>query len=161
MDTYLDGKIEDALYEKKHSNLLVEINKLRQEKNLLSSNKNSFYEKLIEFFELCKNPLNTYLNANFEEKRNFVELMTSNLVVSQKTLEITMVSLFNSIANRSNLRLSAPDLHDNRKPSPQNYPSKLVYSSIYTSPIISKPLDPESLRFLLKKIKLDINKQDP
>ena len=100
MDAMLAGIIPEDQFQKRNQKILADKQELIDEKRNLTSNNSMNLRKYDNFLELVSNPIKLYDLANSEEKRDLVELFTSNLVVDIKSLEISTVSPFSEKIGR-------------------------------------------------------------
>jgi len=114
MDTMLDGIIPEDQIKKRNQKILADKQELIDEKRNLTSNNSMNLRKYDNFLELVSNPIKLYDLANSEEKRDLVELFTSNLVVDIKSLEISTVSPFSELLNRDLLRFGGQPATETR-----------------------------------------------
>lgn len=100
MDAFLDGTIEGTLFEQKKRALLLE--KIDTEERLAATtaNKESVPKHLEEFLELTKTLPLSYEMGIFEEKREILKTVTSNLYVDGKNVAVELRSPFQDVANR-------------------------------------------------------------
>lgn len=136
VDAYLDGILEKEEFQKRKESLLFEMKKLEEQKNSIEASDNVIFDKIRNFVELCKSPLKTYVSAIQEEKRELVEIISSNLTIDGRKALFSTVSPFYELANRDILSLGDPKLDTSRIPY-----GKIVYADKNTSPIIPKPMN--------------------
>lgn len=99
-DAYIDGVIEQKLYEDRKAALLNE-EKSNQERLTLEAQKSASLEnQLSEFLELAGSAWNLYKLGLPEEKRDLLKIVTSNRLVSGKSVELILVQPFQEVANR-------------------------------------------------------------
>jgi len=68
--------------------------------------KENIFKKLRKFFELAKSLIQSYENGILEEKRELLEIVTSNLAVNGKNLMVSMRLPFSELSNRYSLTSS-------------------------------------------------------
>ena len=97
----MEDNISKDSYQKQREGILTKLQELKNEKNKFSDSKDLFFESIENFLELCKQPLNTYVSGNQEEKRELLEIITSNLTINQRKVCFSMVSPYSELANRN------------------------------------------------------------
>lgn len=149
-ETLLDGIISKEQYQAQEQKILAKERELLEQQNEVSSEKSKFLKKMTDFFELAKNLDKLYDSASFDEKRELLENVTSNLHIEGSKLMFTMQNPFSYLVNRDIL-LSGPHNHLTH----YKKACTITYESTMTSPIISTPLDDskckEFLDFLLEE----------
>ena len=149
-DTLLEGIISKEQYQAQEQKILAKERELLEQQNEVSSEKSQFLQKMNDFFELAKNLEKLYDLASFDEKREILETVTSNLYVEGSKLMFTMHSPFSYLVNRDIL-LSGPPNHLTH----QKKACTITFESTMTSPIIPTPLKDrqckEFLDFLLEE----------
>lgn len=140
-DCYLEEGLDKVTYESRKNSLLIELKqKENAERNQGSGN---LPEKAKDFLELSKRLTGLYESENLEEKKEMVEIVTSNLEVSGKKLMFSMRSPFLEIAERRNL-YECWDTHDMSRKNRVEF--DLAEESL---PAAIKPLSREELKDLL------------
>jgi hypothetical protein len=83
LNAYLSGRVAEQVYESKHEDLTLQENALQRDANLSVplERKQQFAEK---FLEHVKSLVSTYLLANQSEKRQLIELLFSNIKVTNR-----------------------------------------------------------------------------
>lgn len=99
-DAYIDRLIEKDLFEQRKSALLVERTDLEQRLAEWKSGKRNPADELLCFLERADSAYLAYKLGLPEEKRDLLDSVTSNRLVSGKTPEIMLASPFNEVANR-------------------------------------------------------------
>jgi len=99
-DAYIDRLIEKDLFEQRKSALLVERTDVEQRLAEWKSGKRNPADELLCFLERADSAYLAYKLGLPEEKRDLLDSITSNRLVSGKTPEIMLASPFNEIANR-------------------------------------------------------------
>jgi len=99
-DAYLDGTIEKAIFEQRKTALLLEQKSLQERLALLVTSAASIPDRLIQFLELAGSAYLTFKTGLAEEKRELLEIATSNREVDRKNLIIKLKPPFNEVANR-------------------------------------------------------------
>ena len=108
-DLLLEGAIEKSVFDVKQKDLLAERTSLREQ---LSANRESSEANLARIektVELAKYPASLYKTASVENKRKLLKILLSNLVVSEKKVEITLSIPFRLITEREKDRLGRPN----------------------------------------------------
>lgn len=141
VDMYLEDAIDKEKYQAKRETLLVKLEETKSRQSQLSESKDSFFKNIENFLELCKNPLKTYDSGIQEEKRELLEIITSNLTVDQRKVGFSMVSPYGELANR--------DIFDScalKRDTTRTQYSKIVYTDKKTSSIIPKPINTAKIK---------------
>jgi site-specific DNA recombinase len=99
-DAYIDQLIEKNLFEQRKSALLVERTHLEQRLAEWKAGKHDLAEDLHSFLERADGVYLAYKLGLPEEKRDLLDSVTSNRVVSGKTPEIILALPFREVANR-------------------------------------------------------------
>lgn len=163
LDAYLDNLIDKDEYEIRKKNFLIKNQEIEEQKNTLELSKDAIFKNVEKIVELCESPLKIYISGLKEEKRELLNIVSSNLTIDRKKVMFTMVSPFYELANRDVLFKCALYRDTHRTLTP-----KIIYSDKNTSPIIPKPLNRKQLKeffqFLLETATSlhipDINKYD-
>lgn len=135
-DALLDGTITKEQYQAQEQKILANEREILEQQNEVSSEKSKFLKKMSDFFELSKNLEKLYELANMDEKRELLEILTSNLEVEGSKLVFTIQSPFSHLVNRDILMSGPPNhLTDPKKEC------TITFQSTMTSPVISTPLD--------------------
>ena len=111
-DAFLDGEIDQSLFQDKKRELLDEELQLREE--LEQANSDTRHGRLVDFLELATGLQQSYMLAETQEKREIVKSTTSNLTLSRKNLEIALQSPYAEVANCHAFRLSEPTRYEPR-----------------------------------------------
>jgi DNA invertase Pin-like site-specific DNA recombinase len=148
LDLLLEEKINQELYDSKKEDLLITKKEICHSIDLILASKVKIESNIEAFLELSKNPEKIYENANNDEKREILDIVTSNLTASGKRLSFSMVSPYKELANRDILYKCALTRDTQRK-----LYSKIVYSDINTSPVIPKPMNKKQLRHFYQFLK--------
>ncbi|NVK52498.1 MAG: recombinase family protein [Flavobacteriaceae bacterium] len=141
VDMYLEDAIDKNRYNEQKEELLIELQRIKSRQSQLLESKDLIFESIEIFLELCKTPIESYISAIFEEKRELLKIITSNITVNQRKLSFTMVSPFYELANRDILTLCTPN-RDNRRMLYR----KIVYTDKNTSSIVPKPMNKEQIK---------------
>lgn len=150
LDAYLNDILNKDEYKKLKEEVLLELCKIEERKSSIESSNNGVLDKITNLVELCKNPLKIYISAIQEEKREMLEIISSNLTIDRRKTLFTMVYPYHELANRDILSFGDPEQESNRTLN-----RVIVYSDKNTSPIIPKPMNKKQVRSFynfLKKI---------
>lgn len=101
IDYYVDGGLTKEVFEERKEKLLFEIKSKEASISKLSVSSGDGVEKTIQFLELTKSLVTSYIMGNEEEKRNLVQIVTSNLYVEGKKLWVAMRIPFSEVQNSS------------------------------------------------------------
>jgi DNA invertase Pin-like site-specific DNA recombinase len=99
-DAYVDGTIERSLFEQRKTALLLEQKDLENGLTDLQTGAPSLPDRLVEFLELAGSAYLTYNVGLPEEKRNLIEIVTSNREVAQKNVIVKLNLPFSEVATR-------------------------------------------------------------
>lgn len=98
-DAYLDGVLERRLFEDRKTALLHEEKALDERQSELG--RESGPDRLGNFFELAKSVYFTYKTGLADEKRELLEIVTSNCRIEQKNVLVELKSPFQLVADRA------------------------------------------------------------
>ncbi|MFV0571723.1 MAG: recombinase family protein [Xanthomarina gelatinilytica] len=141
IDLYLEDAIEKEKYNAQRERLLIKIQDLKSQMERLSKTKDKIFDDIEKFLELCKNPIKTYDSGIQEEKREMLEIITSNLTVDQRKVSFSMVSPYSELANRDFLEKCVPFPDTHRK-----LYGKIVYLDKNTGPVVPKPMNSSQIK---------------
>src|ERR1039457_2840386 len=99
-DAYIDRLIEKDLFEQRKSALLVGRTDVEQRLAEWKNGKRNPADELLLFLERADSAYLAYKLGLAEEKRDLLDSVTSNRLVSGKTPEIMLALPFNEVANR-------------------------------------------------------------
>lgn len=99
-DAFIDGTIEKDLFERRKTGLLLEQKQAEESLRELQANGHLIPDRLSEFLELAGSAYFQYKLALPEEKRDLLQIVTSNRWVQQKNVEVTLAPAFREVANR-------------------------------------------------------------
>jgi site-specific DNA recombinase len=99
-DAFLDGAIDKLLFEQRKTGLLGEQRTLEEQLAHLTRENGEGMDRLQKFLELAGSALLSYELAFPEEKREMVQILTSNRCVNGKNVELEPSLPFREIANR-------------------------------------------------------------
>jgi site-specific DNA recombinase len=108
MDAYLDGLLDKESFEERKSALLMERAGLEQRLAESQSGHRNPVDELLCFLERADSACLAYKLGLQEEKRELLEAITSNRLVSGKTPEIVLRLPFNEVANRFKFENGCP-----------------------------------------------------
>ena len=161
-DCYIDGGLDKETFENRKAKLLIEKKEQQEAQRQVLDGENRFLKRFSKFLELAKSLTQTYEIGISEEKRELVEIVTSNLAISEKRLMISMRSPFLEFAKRSDFLFGAPNQGTHRKMNSicdaTSHP--LVFSDNSTPLALHKPLNREQLKSLLQLL-IDKAKEFP
>ena len=109
LDAFLENIIDKKDYNERKNSLNFELRELDEELGRISSRNDNILDKLSNFLELCISPLKLYDSGIYEEKREILKTITSNLGICGRKVSFTMVSPFRELANRQFFASSGPD----------------------------------------------------
>jgi DNA invertase Pin-like site-specific DNA recombinase len=99
-DAYIDGMLEKAIYWEKKNSLLMEEQTTKEHLANLDAGEREALRRVEAFLELLKNAYLSYKLATKEEKRQLVKIITSNLLVKEKSLIIEPNYPFKVVSER-------------------------------------------------------------
>lgn len=100
-DAYIDRLLDKDTFEQRKTALLLEQRKLDETLTEWNQGERNEMNELQQVLELANSAYSAYNSANAEEKRDLVDTLTSNRLLSGKSLEVTLDSPFDAIASRS------------------------------------------------------------
>lgn len=101
MDAYLDGVIGKDLFEQRKEGFLLEQKEIQEHITALEDDHGLLLKSLQNFLELAGDAQLTYEMANADEKRELLEIVTSNRHVDRKKVEVKLSLPFRIVAARS------------------------------------------------------------
>lgn len=93
-DAYLDHLIDESAYRERRESALREQRELEDKLAALDSKDNLAAERLERFLAIAGNLAMAYTNASDDAKRSLLELLTSNRILNERTLELEPLSPF-------------------------------------------------------------------
>jgi site-specific DNA recombinase len=99
-DAYLDQALDKAMFEERKKNLLLEQKTVEENLANLIRNRGSSPDKIEKFLELAGNAWLSHKSAFPEERREMVNIFTSNRLVDGKKIDLKPSLPFQEIANR-------------------------------------------------------------
>jgi DNA invertase Pin-like site-specific DNA recombinase len=107
-DAYIDRVIEKDLFEQRKNALLVERKDLEQRLAEWRTGRRNPADELLCFLERADGAYFAYKLGLQEEKRDLLDTLTSNRLVSGKSPEIMLTLPFNEVANRCECKNGCP-----------------------------------------------------
>jgi site-specific DNA recombinase len=107
-DAYIDRMIEKDVFESRKASLLIEQQKLEEERAEIDASESPITDRVAEFLELAGDASFLYKMALREEKRDSLQILTSNRKVCAKKIELTLFSPFQQVANRDKNESGSP-----------------------------------------------------
>lgn len=98
-DAYLDGVLDKETFLARKESLLMEQKAAKENLADLEEKNHSVPEKVSEFLERSKIVYSSYISGFPEEKREMLEIVTSNRIVEGKNLYVELKSPFRELAN--------------------------------------------------------------
>jgi DNA invertase Pin-like site-specific DNA recombinase len=114
-DCYLEDGLDKSTYSQRKEQLLSELKAKEVAQRDLNAKKELVFRKAKYFLELSESLVNSYKMGFLEEKRRFVEIVTSNLSLEGKKLIISMQSPFFELSKRAEIASGAPNQTTSRK----------------------------------------------
>lgn len=100
-DAFIDGSLEKELFEERKSSLLMERKEIDEAEARLHGSDANVVKEVKEKLELAGSAYLLYQTANADEKRELLQIVTSNRQADAKNVAITMAEPFQTIANRT------------------------------------------------------------
>ncbi len=112
-DAYIDRLIDKDTFEQRKTALLVERRQLEDTLNEWQGGKRSEADELQQILERADSAYSAYNSGTASEKRDLVDTVTSNRLLDGKSLEVSLNSPFDAIANRFEKQDGSPrrDIH--------------------------------------------------
>lgn len=107
-DAFLDQAIDRETFEERKGQLLAERLDIEQSLSGLNAPRSDFYARVQKFFELSNMATQHYILAKSAEKRQLLQIISSNLTVTRRNLDIALSFPFNLIAKRALVSHGAP-----------------------------------------------------
>lgn len=107
-DAFIDGAIDKHLFEERKNALLVEEKDLQGKIRDLEAGGAGGLKRLEGFLELIKHAVIAYENANPDEKRNLLKILTSNLTADAKNVDLKPNPSVEIIVKRPKVTYSSP-----------------------------------------------------
>lgn len=97
----IEGRTSQQIYEEEKMKLEMEQRKLVQAKLRIEEGSKEWKQKASNFFSLCLDATNLFLNAEDDKRFNFLRKTTSNLFLDNKQLVVTHQFPFSEMAKRA------------------------------------------------------------
>jgi site-specific DNA recombinase len=112
-DAYIDRLIDKDTFEQRKTALLVERRQVEDTLNEWQAGKHSEADELQQILERADSAYSAYNSGTVPEKRDLVDTVTSNRLLDGKSLEVSLNSPFDAIANRFEKQDGSPrrDVH--------------------------------------------------
>ena len=117
-DAYVDEVFDKETYLTKKNELIFREQALREKITNSEADTSASLKQLLEFLELLKSVYISYKLANDEERRDMVQITTSNLTVEEKTLLIKLKKPFQTVLERERFPVGSPKRATTRTLSP-------------------------------------------
>lgn len=121
-DAYLDGSIEQDLFEERKGLLLFDKKEVEESIRLVSGERGNLGAKLKKFLEQAETALLSYSSSGAVGKREIIEMMTSNRMLHEKSIVIKLSFPFSLVGNREPVLTGCPARDTNR--SQRDLPSE-------------------------------------
>jgi site-specific DNA recombinase len=108
VDAYVDGMVEKDIYLTKKNALVMEENAAKRLLENLDAGAHAVLCKVEEIVELVNNAYLSYKIASLDERREIVEIITSNLIVKDKRLIVKLKTPFEMISAHRELSDGSP-----------------------------------------------------
>ncbi|HEX8846707.1 MAG TPA: hypothetical protein VF791_18825, partial [Pyrinomonadaceae bacterium] len=108
VDAYVDGMVEREIYLSKKNALVMEENTTKHLLENLDESAHAAISRVEEIVELVNNAYLSYKLASSDERREIVEIITSNLIVKDKRLVIKLKTPFEMISKHRELSCGRP-----------------------------------------------------
>lgn len=146
-DCYVEGGLDKETFEERKMALLGDMKTKTASERKFLKEKERLVRKARKFLERAKSLTKSLESANEDEKRELVEMVTSNLHVEDKKLVFTMRSPFYEFANRYNLTSGEP-----QRDAPRTISQEFVSSGMETPQPVRAPLSKKNLKQLFDLI---------
>lgn len=107
-DAYIDGMVDEGTYIAKKNSILLEEKSVKEKLEIVDATQEKILERVEKFIELINNAYSSYKLANSEEKRELIEIATSNLKVVNKKLIVELSCPFQIVAERQRIGAGSP-----------------------------------------------------
>ncbi|MBF0365311.1 MAG: hypothetical protein HQK50_07045 [Oligoflexia bacterium] len=95
----LNNRIAEEIWRKKHDQWTLEREQVKRELDTMDDRRDGYIERGVICIELAKNAYQTYIRANSAVKRKMVEIVVSNLTISNGSIEYDYRKPFDLLAN--------------------------------------------------------------
>jgi hypothetical protein len=99
-DAYLDGTLDKTMFEERKKSLFLEQKTTEENLTNVSHANRTSVDRVEKFLELAGNAWLSHKKALPEEKREMVEIFTSNRLLERKKIDLKPSLAFQDIANR-------------------------------------------------------------
>jgi hypothetical protein len=107
-DAYIDRVIERDLFEQRKTTLLMEKKGLEEQQAILRGEAEAGPKRVAEILELAGSASLCYDTADTDERRDLVDILTSNRIVGGKNVDFMLRIPFSLIAERFKTTNGAP-----------------------------------------------------
>jgi site-specific DNA recombinase len=107
-DALVDNLIEEEIYTEKKNNLVLATKELKEKLATVETNELEALSKTEKFLELVNSAYSSYKSANYTNRRNLVQTVTSNFFVNEKSVSIKLNLPFELVINRKGVRSGGP-----------------------------------------------------
>lgn len=113
-DAYVDEVFDKETYFAKKNELIIKRQEIKEKLESKRGGEADSHKELQEFLELVKSVYLSYKTANPEEKREMVQITTSNLTVERKLVAIKLRKPFEMMLERPRFPVGSPTLATTR-----------------------------------------------
>ncbi len=106
-DAFIDGLIDKEVFEQRKGSLLAERKELADAESDVASSGDAAAVGIRKILERAASAYSLYKSADQGEKRDLLEIVTSNIAVTAEKVAITLAEPFRTIANRPPLTSGA------------------------------------------------------
>ncbi|MBZ0148587.1 MAG: recombinase family protein [Pseudorhodoplanes sp.] len=99
LDAYMDRIVDRAMFEERRAALVMEMRSVEDQLRALDQGEHVI--RLKEIFELVKRLYSAYISTDHEEKRELIDIATSNRRVDRKNVVVELKSPFRELADRT------------------------------------------------------------
>lgn len=107
-DAYIEGVLDKNTYLEKKNQLLMEEKATKEKLDSVDEDGHKVLQRVEQFLELINDAYLSYKLATDEEKRDFVKIITSNLIVEEKTVSIKLKYPFQVVFDRQDVPGGSP-----------------------------------------------------
>ena len=108
VDTYMDGVFDKETYLAKKAELVFEEQDLKRRLQTLQEDRSDLASELDQFLELANSAYLSFKSAPPDLKRELVKSVTSNLMVTGKTVVVKLQTPFELLATRTSFTVGSP-----------------------------------------------------
>jgi hypothetical protein len=113
-DAYMDEVFDKETYAVKKSELILKQQQIKEKLLAEDATEDRILKQLGEFLELVKSVYLSYKSANEQEKREMVQISTSNFTAKGKSLSIKLKKPFQTVFERPSVPVGSPTLATSR-----------------------------------------------